>query len=112
MKRENAAALREQGESFKVLERKAADGSLSMEELANFGKGLDLFTFSEGGDVVRPDDPEARHKGHMGKAALIGVPWKFHVGFDRGSLSKLIDKLNAGKPLSNLLMKAGLYIVH
>lgn len=108
----NAATLQSQAEQFKELERKAADGVLTMEELANFGKGVDLFSFTQDGEVVSPTNPEARIKGHMGKAALMGIPWNFRVGLDRASLSRVVDKLNVGKPMTSLLMKAGLYLLH
>jgi hypothetical protein len=99
-------------QAFREIEKKASEGTLTMEELADFGKGVDAVGFSDEGEMVRAEDPRASQKGHLGKAALMGIPWQARIPLDRRSLSAVIDKLNKGRPLSTLLMKAGLYLLH
>lgn len=106
---EQESSLRE---GLMQLDAKAKEGSLTMEDLAEFGKGMDLAGFTKEGNVVGLDDSSAHQRGHIGKAAIMGIPWMARIGLDRRSLSALIDKLNKGKPLSSMLMKAGLYMFH
>jgi hypothetical protein len=91
---------------------RASEGDASMEELAELGKGLDIFSFTEDGEVVSADDPRAKHKGHLGKASLMGIPWQARISLDRKSLGRIIDKLNKGRPIMNALMKVGLLVLH
>lgn len=109
MRSQHEAALRA---GLATLEEKAKAGVLTMEELADFGKGLDLVGFTGEGLKVSSEDPSAKQKGHIGKASIMGVPWLARLPLDRRSLSRAIDKLNKGRPISSLLMKAGLYLLH
>ncbi|OGL73184.1 hypothetical protein A3E39_00220 [Candidatus Uhrbacteria bacterium RIFCSPHIGHO2_12_FULL_60_25] len=92
---------------YDALKRRALAGELSMEELVNLGKGLDVFRFNNEGEIVRPDASDADHYGHLGKAAVMGIPWKARIGLHTRSMFGLVDRLSKGTGFVSFLKKSG-----
>lgn len=92
---------------YEALKQRALAGELTMEELVNLGKGLDVFRFNNEGEIVRPDAPDAEHYGHLGKAAVMGIPWNARVGLDTRSMFGLVDRLSKGSGFVSFLKKSG-----
>lgn len=92
---------------YGALKQRALAGELSMEELAGLGKGLDVIRFNDEGELTTADDPEAKHYGHLGKASIMGVPWKARLALDTRSLFGLVDRLSKGTGLVSFLKKSG-----
>lgn len=108
----NAATMKRWQAELESLKERAAVGAVTMEDLANLGEQEEkAFWFDEEG--TQTDNPaKAKNRGHMGKAAIMGLPWYAKVGTDRTSLSRVIDKLYKGSTMKSLLMKAGLVLFH
>jgi hypothetical protein len=108
---ETVAKLRAE---YQMLRQKALSGEATMEDLAALGKESDLFRFDKEGEIVDPRSPEAALRGHLGKAAIMGIPWKAKVPLDRAGLFRIIDKLHKGTGLMASLkrtsMKFGLLL--
>ncbi|HWQ99572.1 MAG TPA: hypothetical protein VN397_01855 [Candidatus Methylomirabilis sp.] len=92
---------------YEGLKQRALAGELTMEELVSLGKGLDVFRFNDEGEIVRPSDAEARHYGHLGKAAIMGIPWKARLPLDTRSMFGVVDKLGKGTGFMSFLKKSG-----
>ncbi|MBU1907881.1 hypothetical protein KKF59_01990 [Patescibacteria group bacterium] len=91
---------------YEKLKKRALAGDLTMEDLVALGKGIEVFRFNNNGNIVPPNSPEATHAGHLGKAAIMGVPWKARIGLDRQSLNNVIDRLSKGRGLVPFLKKS------
>ncbi|MCR4278331.1 MAG: hypothetical protein NUV54_02435 [Candidatus Taylorbacteria bacterium] len=81
---------------YSKLKERALAGDLTMEELVDLGKGLNVCKFDEEGDIVQADSPNATHQGHLGKAAIMGVTWTARLKLDTRSLFGVVDKLTKG----------------
>ena len=90
------------------IKEKALAGEAAMEDLANLGKDLRVFRFDEDGHVVAPDNPKAKIEGHLGKAAIMGIPWKARVPLTREARFGMIEKLQRGSPIKALMQKMGI----
>ncbi|MEI7512483.1 MAG: hypothetical protein WCK01_03420 [Candidatus Uhrbacteria bacterium] len=93
--------------AFSDLRAKALAGEATMEDFARLGEGKDMVKFDAAGKIVESDSSEAMLSGHLGKAAIMGIPWKARVPLDRSSLFDLIDKLDKSKGLMPLLKRTG-----
>lgn len=92
---------------YEAMKQRALAGEVTMEELVSLGKGLDVIRFNDEGELTRADDPEAKHYGHLGKASIMGVPWKARLALDTRSLFGLVDRLSKGTGLVSFLKKSG-----
>lgn len=102
---ETVAKLRTE---YQALRQKALSGDATMEDLATLGKESDLFRFDKEGEIVDPQSPDAALRGHLGKAAIMGIPWKARVPLDRAGLFRIIDKLHKGTGLMASLKRTGM----
>ncbi len=95
---------------YPKLKEKALRGEITMNELANLGKGINAFKFNEEGKLT---DQDSHITGHLGKTALLGpgkngIPWKATIGLDRASLFKLVEGLSPGTGLMDKVKRAGM----
>ncbi len=95
---------------YGALKQRAVAGEVTMEDLANLGKGFELINFDEDGKIVPQGDSRAVHHGHLGKAAIMGIPWKTRIKTDRDSLFALIDKLHTGTGAKSSFMRLAMKI--
>lgn len=95
------------GKQYSTLRERALAGEISIEELANLGKGLDVFRFDDEGEIQNPDNQNAKHDGHLGKAGIMGVPWTARLPLDTRSLFGVVDKLSKGSGFTSFIKKTG-----
>ena len=95
---------------YEALKAKALAGDLTMEELVSLGKGVEVFRFDREGAVVAPNAPDAVNEGHLGKAAIMGIPWKARMELNRTSMFQVVDRLNRGTGFLSSLKKSGMKI--
>lgn len=92
---------------YEALKTKALAGEATMEDLASLGKDINVISFDKNGEIVAPNSPEATMTGHLGKASIMGIPWKARVPLDRASLFHIIDKLHKGTGVASAMKRAG-----
>lgn len=90
---------------YEALKAKALAGLASIEDLSDLGRGLDVVSFNEYGEIVPPGDKTESLKGHLGKASIMGIPWKVQIETTKESLMNVVDKLLKGKGILNTLKR-------
>ncbi len=95
------------GTALTELRAKALAGEATMEDFARLGIERDLIHFNKEGGLVENSSPETATIGHLGQAAIMGIPWKARIKMDRPNLFRLIDKLDKGKDIKSLLVRTG-----
>ncbi len=112
VRKEHAGAVRRLEQALEEIKKNAELGVVTMEDLADLGRDEpELFQFDKDGNQTSVPS-EIVSRGHMGKAAIMGLPWYASIKTDRVSLSRVIDKLYKGSRVKSLFMKAGLALFH
>lgn len=93
------------GKALTELRAKALSGEATMEDFSRLGADRDLIYFNKDGELVERDSPDATTTGHLGQAAIMGIPWKARLKMDRANIFRLIDKLDKSKGLTALLKR-------
>ncbi|MFZ6015368.1 MAG: hypothetical protein ACOYUZ_03355 [Patescibacteria group bacterium] len=90
---------------YTEIKAKAENGEASIKDLAGLGRGFEVFRFNKRGELAPPQDPDSEVPGHLGKAAIMGIPWPGRISLDTASIFEIIDKLHQGNDLAAQLKR-------
>lgn len=102
------AQLEQLSKDWKALQAKVDDGTITIADLGDFGKGMNVCGFNNEGHVIPSNDSRVVKKGHIGQAVLIDFPWQAKISLKKKDLFKHVDALLDGKPLKKALAKTGI----